>query len=141
MAQVIEMPKMSDTMVVGIVRKWLKNKGDTVSNGDILAEIETDKATIELEIFDEGVLLDVFVPEGSEAPIGCPLAVIGEEGEDVSSLKPSENFQREIKIAKKSESDFDGSVTDDDGCLKALFYVLFASTLIVFNIWYHLLRD
>lgn len=121
MAQIIEMPKLSDTMVVGTVSKWLKNKGDAVSNGDILAEIETDKATMELENFDEGVLLDVFVPEGSEAPIGCPLAVIGEEGEDVSSLRPPENFleiQAEAEEPPSSPAPADkpdgGSVNQSD---------------------------
>ena len=82
MAQLIEMPKLSDTMSVGTVVAWHKKKGDLVVNGDILAEIETDKATMELENFDDGVLLDIFVEEGSEAAIGSPLAVVGEEGEN-----------------------------------------------------------
>jgi len=73
MALVIEMPKLSDTMAVGTVVKWHKTIGEIVTNGDILAEIETDKATMELENFEDGVLLAIFVEEGHEAPIGSPL--------------------------------------------------------------------
>ena len=91
MAQLIEMPKLSDTMTVGTVVKWHKNKGDPVSNGDILAEIETDKATMELENFEDGILLEIFVEAGLEAAIGNPLAVVGEAGEDISSLIPTED--------------------------------------------------
>tara|TARA_B100001093_G_scaffold261646_1_gene250076 strand:+ start:533 stop:1870 length:1338 start_codon:yes stop_codon:yes gene_type:complete len=88
MAQLIEMPKLSDTMTVGTVVKWHKNKGDPVANGDILAEIETDKATMDLESFEDGILLEIFVEAGLEAAIGSPLAVVGEAGEDISSLIP-----------------------------------------------------
>ena len=91
MAQLIEMPKLSDTMTVGTVVKWHKNKGDPVSNGDILAEIETDKATMELENFEDGILLEIFVEAGLEAAIGSPLAVVGEAGEDISSLIPKDD--------------------------------------------------
>ena len=84
MAITIEMPKLSDTMSVGTVVKWHKNVGEQVSNGDTLAEIETDKATMELENFDHGVLLKILVNEGEEAPIGSPLALVGEEGEEIS---------------------------------------------------------
>jgi len=83
MATIIEMPKLSDTMSVGTVVKWHKKKGDKISNGDVLAEIETDKATMELESFDDGTLLKIFVGEGKEVPIGSPLAAIGEDGETV----------------------------------------------------------
>ena len=86
MATIIEMPKLSDTMSVGTLVKWHKVVGDAVANGDTLAEIETDKATMELENFDDGVLLKIFVSEGSEAPIGSPLAVIGEEGEEIPEV-------------------------------------------------------
>ena len=87
MAITIEMPKLSDTMSVGTVVKWHKNVGEQVSNGDTLAEIETDKATMELENFDDGVLLKILVNEGEEAPIGSPLAIVGEEGEVISETK------------------------------------------------------
>ena len=86
MSIVIEMPKLSDTMTVGTVVKWYKSVGERVVNGDILAEIETDKATMELENFDDGVLLKLFAAEGDEVEIGKPLAVIGEPGEDVSGF-------------------------------------------------------
>ena len=92
MATIIEMPKLSDTMSVGTVVKWHKKKGDEISNGDVLAEIETDKATMELESFDDGTLLKIFVGEGKEVPIGSPLAAVGEEGESVempSSVEPA----------------------------------------------------
>ena len=72
MATIIDMPKLSDTMSVGTVVKWHKREGDKVSNGDVLAEIETDKATMELENFDDGIVLKIFAEEGSEIPIGKP---------------------------------------------------------------------
>lgn len=90
MASIIDMPKLSDTMTVGTVVKWLKSEGDEVSNGDVLAEVETDKATMELECFDDGVLLKIYVPAGSEAPIGGPLAAVGEPGEEVPDLAAPE---------------------------------------------------
>ena len=85
MSVTIEMPKLSDTMSVGTVVKWHKNEGDMVVNGDTLAEIETDKATMELENFEDGILLKILVEEGEEAPIGSPLALVGEEGEGVNA--------------------------------------------------------
>ena len=102
MAQLIEMPKLSDTMTVGTVVKWHKNKGDPVSNGDILAEIETDKATMELENFEDGILLEIFVEAGLEAAIGSPLAVVGEAGEDISSLIPKDDPE---PVASEESSD------------------------------------
>ncbi len=95
MATIIEMPKLSDTMSVGTVVKWHKKKGDTISNGDVLAEIETDKATMELECFDDGTLLKIFVGEGEEVPIGSPLAAVGEDGETVEDL-PSATTGEEV---------------------------------------------
>ena len=83
MSVTIEMPKLSDTMSVGTVVKWHKSVGDKVANGDTLAEIETDKATMELENFEDGILLKILVEEGEEAPIGSPLAFVGEEGEEI----------------------------------------------------------
>ena len=84
MSVTIEMPKLSDTMSVGTVVKWHKSVGDKVANGDTLAEIETDKATMELENFEDGILLKILVEEGEEAPIGSPLAFVGEEGEEIN---------------------------------------------------------
>jgi pyruvate dehydrogenase E2 component (dihydrolipoamide acetyltransferase) len=85
MANIIEMPKLSDTMTVGTLVKWLKKEGDAVKTGDILAEVETDKATMELESFFDGVLLAVFIPAGSEVPIGAAVCAIGKAGEAVSA--------------------------------------------------------
>jgi pyruvate dehydrogenase E2 component (dihydrolipoamide acetyltransferase) len=86
MAEIITMPRLSDTMEEGTVAKWLKNVGDTVEEGDILAEIETDKATMEFESFHEGTLLHIGIAEGDGAPVDALLAIIGAEGEDISAL-------------------------------------------------------
>lgn len=86
MAEVITMPRLSDTMEEGTVAKWLKKIGDKVEEGDILAEIETDKATMEFESFHEGTLLHIGIEEGDGAPVDTLLAIIGEEGEDISGL-------------------------------------------------------
>jgi pyruvate dehydrogenase E2 component (dihydrolipoamide acetyltransferase) len=86
MAEVINMPRLSDTMEEGTVAKWLKNVGDKIEEGDILAEIETDKATMEFESFHEGTLLHIGIAEGDGAPVDTLLAIIGDEGEDISSL-------------------------------------------------------
>ena len=80
------MPRLSDTMEEGTVAKWLKKVGDKVEEGDILAEIETDKATMEFESFHEGTLLHIGIEEGDGAPVDSLLAIIGEEGEDISAL-------------------------------------------------------
>lgn len=81
MAEIIEMPKLSDTMTIGTLVRWLKNEGDAVAPGDMLAEVETDKATMELENFSRGVLLKHYVPVGGQVPIGAPLCAIGNAGE------------------------------------------------------------
>jgi len=86
MAEVITMPRLSDTMTEGVVAAWLKKVGDKISEGDILAEIETDKATMEFESFYEGTLLYIGLQEGESAPVDSLLAIIGNEGEDISSL-------------------------------------------------------
>ena len=86
MAIVVNMPRLSDTMEEGTVASWLKNVGDFVEEGDILAEIETDKATMEFESFNEGVLLYIGVQEGETTKVDQLLAIIGEEGEDISAI-------------------------------------------------------
>ncbi len=86
MAIVVNMPRLSDTMEEGTVVKWLKQVGDVISEGDILAEIETDKATMEFESFNEGTLLHIGIQEGDAAPVDALLAIIGEQGEDISAL-------------------------------------------------------
>ena len=86
MAEVIKMPRLSDTMEEGVVAQWLKKEGDKVSEGDILAEIETDKATMEFESFYEGTLLHIAIEEGIAANVDSMLCIIGDENEDISSL-------------------------------------------------------
>ncbi len=88
MANIIDMPKLSDTMTVGTLVKWLKKEGDDVKSGDMLAEVETDKATMELESFFDGKLLKIFVADGSQVAIGDPLCAIGKEGEKVDAPAP-----------------------------------------------------
>ena len=86
MAIKVTMPRLSDTMTEGTVATWLKKVGDKISEGDILAEIETDKATMEFESFNEGTLLHIGIQEGESAPVDSLLAIIGKEGEDISAL-------------------------------------------------------
>ena len=86
MAEVVYMPKLSDTMTEGVVAAWTKNVGDAVKSGEVLAEIETDKATMEFESFYDGVLLHIGVETGKTAPVNSVLAIIGEAGEDISGI-------------------------------------------------------
>ncbi|OON68514.1 pyruvate dehydrogenase complex dihydrolipoamide acetyltransferase [Hymenobacter sp. CRA2] len=86
MAQIIKMPKMSDTMTEGVIAAWLKKVGDKVKSGDILAEVETDKATMELENYEDGTLLYIGPKEKESVPVDGVLAIIGKEGEDISGL-------------------------------------------------------
>jgi len=99
MAEVINMPRLSDTMEEGTVASWLKKVGDKVEEGDILAEIETDKATMEFESFNEGTLLHIGIQEGETAKVDTLLAIIGDEGEDISGLLKGNTSQtKEEKI-------------------------------------------
>lgn len=86
MAEIVRMPKLSDTMTEGVVAEWHKKVGDNVSSGDLLAEIETDKATMEFEAFQEGVLLHIGVEKGKATKVDGILAILGQKGEDISSL-------------------------------------------------------
>ncbi|MAS64961.1 MAG: dihydrolipoamide acetyltransferase [Coraliomargarita sp.] len=86
MATLIDMPKLSDTMTVGTLVKWLKNEGDAVTNGDMIAEVETDKATMEVECFEEGVLIKQYAEAGAEVPVGGAIAAIGEAGESAPEV-------------------------------------------------------
>lgn len=81
MASIIDMPKLSDTMTVGTLVNWLKQEGDVIKSGDLIAEVETDKATMELENFEEGILLKHYVKAGEQVPIGAPIAAVGKKGE------------------------------------------------------------
>ncbi|SDS04408.1 pyruvate dehydrogenase E2 component (dihydrolipoamide acetyltransferase) [Gillisia sp. Hel1_33_143] len=104
MAEVINMPRLSDTMEEGVVAKWLKKEGEKVEEGDILAEIETDKATMEFESFYEGTLLHIGIAEGETAPVDTLLAIIGEEGEDISELlKGGSGSSKEFKDSSKEK--------------------------------------
>jgi len=114
MAIIIEMPKLSDTMSVGTLVKWHKKAGDLVKNGDILAEVETDKATMELENFDDGTLLEIFVGEGDEVPIGSPLAAVGEPGEEVSAPTKPADKPVEENAEKKEISPQVEEITESD---------------------------
>src|SRR5216117_1252511 len=102
MAEVVRMPKMSDTMTEGVVAKWHKKVGDRVKTGELIAEIETDKATMEFESYQEGVLLYIGVPEGKAAPVDGVLAILGKAGEDYKPLLEKENSS--AKPETKSET-------------------------------------
>src|SRR3954452_18762521 len=84
MAQVLDMPNLSDTMTEGVLRKWHRKEGDKVAPGDVLAEVETDKATMDYESFDKGVLLKLLIKDGETVPVGTPIAILGQAGEDVA---------------------------------------------------------
>ncbi len=122
MAEVIRMPRMSDTMEEGVIASWLKKVGDEVKSGDVLAEVETDKATMELEAYDDGVLLYIGVEDKQSVPVDGVLAVIGEKGENIDDLlaelksessKPESKKEPEISEEAVPESedlpDFDSS--------------------------------
>ena len=94
MAEVVKMPKLSDTMTEGVVAEWHKKVGDSVESGDLLAEIETDKATMEFESFQDGVLLHIGVEKGNAAPVDSILAILGEEGEDIASILEAESSKQ-----------------------------------------------
>ncbi|MFC6861556.1 pyruvate dehydrogenase complex dihydrolipoamide acetyltransferase [Zunongwangia atlantica] len=113
MAEVINMPRLSDTMEEGVVAKWLKQKGDKVAEGDILAEIETDKATMEFESFHEGTLLYIGIEEGETAPVDTLLAIIGEEGEDISSLIDGNGGSSE-ETSSNNDDDSEEEAEDED---------------------------
>ncbi|QJP33361.1 pyruvate dehydrogenase complex dihydrolipoamide acetyltransferase [Nonlabens sp. Ci31] len=117
MAEVINMPRLSDTMEEGVVAAWLKQVGDTVEEGDILAEIETDKATMEFESFQNGTLLHIGVQEGETAPVDQLLCIIGEEGEDISSLlegAASSDSEEDTKSDQKAEASSEGKKEASD---------------------------
>jgi len=108
MAEIINMPRLSDTMTEGVVATWLKKVGDAIEEGDILAEIETDKATMEFESFYEGTLLHIGIQEGETAPVDSLLAIVGEKGEDISGLLSGEtvpaNAVEETKVETVQEA-------------------------------------
>ncbi len=130
MAEIVNMPRLSDTMEEGTVAKWHKKIGDSVSEGDLLAEIETDKATMDFEAFQEGTLLYIGVEEGNTVPVDSILAILGEKGEDVQSLingeaNPSTETKEEItenpsaEVEKNAPKETSENSTSSNGRLKA----------------------
>lgn len=134
MAIKIEMPKLSDTMEEGVIAKWNVKEGDKIEAGDIIAEVETDKATMDVEAFDAGVLLKIIPAEGDAVPLGGLIAVIGEEGEDISEILASagtgesessssetEKVSAVVEEVKKPEQTEvkSGSSSTDNGRVKA----------------------
>ena len=104
MAEVVRMPKLSDTMTDGVVAKWHKKIGDKVKSGELLADIETDKATMEFESFQDGVLLYIGVEQGKAVPVDSIIAILGNAGEDVSALIAEEkNKKADSKVSDKIE--------------------------------------
>jgi len=103
MATRIDMPKLSDTMEEGIILKWKKNEGDTIKQGEIIAEIQSDKADMELEAYESGVILKLFAKEKEAVKIGAPLVIIGKAGEDFSNLLKTETKKFENKKSASSE--------------------------------------
>ncbi len=103
MAEIVYMPKLSDTMTEGVVAEWLKKVGDKVKSGEVLAEIETDKATMEFESFFDGVLLHIGIEKGQTAPVNSLLAIIGDAKEDVAALisSASSNVEAAAPVAEK----------------------------------------
>ncbi len=108
MAEIVRMPKLSDTMTEGVVAQWHKKVGEEVSAGDLLADIETDKATMEFESFQDGVLLHQGVGEGETAPVNSILAILGEKGEDIKSIledkkNTTEKTEEKVENTKEQE--------------------------------------
>lgn len=132
MAEIINMPRLSDTMEEGVVAKWLVNEGDTIKEGDILAEIETDKATMEFESFHDGVLLHIGINEGETAAVDTLLAIVGEKDEDISGLlSPSSNSGQLDLVDQINESENLIQNSEDQITLKVIAPVLNDSFQIV----------
>src|SRR6201999_3012188 len=113
MAEVIKMPKMSDTMTEGVLAKWHKKVGDKVKSGDVLAEIETDKATMDFESYQDGTLLYIGIEEGKAAPVDSVIAVLGKEGEDYkAALEGASSAAPKEEAAPKAEEKTPAPVED-----------------------------
>jgi len=144
MAEVVRMPKMSDTMTKGVIAKWHKKVGDKVNSGDLIAEVETDKATMDFESYQEGTLLYIGPKEGDAVPIDSVIAVLGEEGEDYESLikgdaapaekkeEPKEESKKETKEDKTEEAapaDSGSNVTAEDLGVTVITMPLLSDTM------------
>ncbi len=112
MAEIVRMPRLSDTMTEGVVAKWHKKVGDKVKSGDLLADIETDKATMEFESFQDGVLLHIGVKEKQAAPIDGILAILGKEGEDIKSLLAEESKKSAVVSKEEAVSTVKPEITN-----------------------------
>ncbi len=129
MAEAIRMPKMSDTMTEGVIVSWLKKVGDDIKPGDILAEVETDKATMELENFVKGTLLHIGIEAGGSVPVDALIAVVGQKGEDISALLSNANAPAKADAPKTetptatngtvAETSLEVTNTHDEGRVKA----------------------
>jgi pyruvate dehydrogenase E2 component (dihydrolipoamide acetyltransferase) len=119
MAIVVNMPRLSDTMEEGTVASWLKKVGDRIEEGDILAEIETDKATMEFESFNEGILLHIGVQEGETTKVDELLAIIGEEGEDISALIEGGSNAESEDISENISEDISEVTLETEATAKA----------------------
>src|SRR5690349_3699028 len=121
MAEIVRMPKLSDTMTDGVIAKWHKKVGDKVKSGDLLADIETDKATMEFESFQDGVLLHIGVQEKEAVPVDSVIAILGKQGEDISGLlknNGSNGAQADAKkdpAPKKEENSDNNKKTESTG--------------------------
>ena len=124
MAEIIRMPKMSDTMEEGVISSWLKKVGDQVKSGDILAEVETDKATMELESYDDGILLHIGVKNGESVPVNDVIAIIGEKGENIKEIlkeeetKEEETKEEETKTEETKEEETKEEETKEEETIK-----------------------
>src|SRR5690606_6701203 len=121
MAEVVKMPKMSDTMTEGVIAKWHKKVGDKVSSGDLVAEVETDKATMDFESYQEGTLLYIGPKEGEAVPVDAVIAVLGEAGEDYQALldessadggRDSDSKEKQDERAKEPVSESEAEEED-----------------------------
>ena len=129
MAEAIRMPKMSDTMTEGVIVSWLKKVGDDIKPGDILAEVETDKATMELENFVKGTLLHIGIEAGGSVPVDALIAVVGQKGEDISALLSNADAPAKAEAPKTetptatnetvAETSVEVTNTHDEGRVKA----------------------
>src|SRR5262249_26592153 len=119
MAQIIGLPKLSPTMEEGVLVRWTKKEGDKVSPGDLVAEVETDKANMDFNIEDEGVLLKLLVKEGDTVKLGAPVAIIGKAGEDVAALVAEAGKQTAAPAKAEAKPDGDGKAKPTTGDGKA----------------------
>src|SRR5436190_15404647 len=107
----ITMPRLSDTMEAGTIIKWNVKEGDKVSAGDVIADVETDKATMEMQVYDDGTIAQLSVPEGQKAAVGTVIAVLASDGEDVKSAKSKSSTSEGAKDTRsEKQSGAPGSI-------------------------------